>query len=300
MFKEKFDQKYRTKAKGEFYKGINYINKMKFKINKVMLSYIAWEIFDNENSIIFNGYNKYLDILDTDTKVVKLNKIKHNSRFQLYFNTISLAFLYKDQEFYLPTFADFRVRIYTFSNYLSYEGNDLARALLLFAEGEVINEVGLDHLKVYLVSLAGFNKLPWNEKIIKFDEIFSELSIPTAQKLLDKVKIRRSFSPNFIHSLDAALVHLFFIFLYDESIANKNIMPAFTVHDCFATTPNNIDKMVEIVKQAFILIYFKDKGYLIKFHEHILNELNEMETYSIILKDNKYYLKMTWMNLKII
>ena len=77
-------------------------------------------------------------------------------------------------------------------------------------------------------------------------------------------------------------------------------MPAFTVHDCFATTPNNIDKMVEIVKQAFILIYFKDKGYLIKFHEHILNELNEMETYSIILKDNKYYLKMTWMNLKII
>lgn len=171
---------------------------------------------------------------------------------------------------------------------------------MLFAEGEVINEVGLDHLKVYLVSLAGFNKLPWNEKIIKFDEIFSELSIPTAQKLLDKVKIRRSFSPNFIHSLDAALVHLFFIFLYDESIANKNIMPAFTVHDCFATTPNNIDKMVEIVKQAFILIYFKDKGYLIKFHEHILNELNEMETYSIILKDNKYYLKMTWMNLKII
>ena len=106
MFKEKFDQKYRTKAKGEFYKGINYINKMKFKINKVMLSYIAWEIFDNENYIIFNGYNKYLDILDTDTKVVKLNKIKHNSRFQLYFNTISLAFLYKDQEFYLHTFAD--------------------------------------------------------------------------------------------------------------------------------------------------------------------------------------------------
>lgn len=68
-------------------------------------------------------------------------------------------------------------------------------------------------------------------------------------------------------------------------------MPAFTVHDCFATTPNNRDKMVEIVKQAFILIYFNDKGYLIKFHEHILNELNEMETYSIILKDNKYYLK---------
>lgn len=139
VFKEKFDQKYWTKAKGEFYKCINYNNKMKFKINKVMLSYIAWEFFDNENSIIFNGYNKYLDILDTETKDVKLNKIKHNSRFQLYFNAISLAFLYKDQLFYLPAFADFRGRIYTFSNYLSYEGNDLARALLLFAEGEVIN-----------------------------------------------------------------------------------------------------------------------------------------------------------------
>ena len=55
---------------------------------------------------------------------------------------------------------------------------------MLFAEGEVINEVGLDHLKVYLVSLAGFNKSPWIEKIIKFDENFSEY-ISFLQDLLE-------------------------------------------------------------------------------------------------------------------
>lgn len=42
----------------------------------------------------------------------------------------------------------------------------------------------MDHLKVYLVNLAGFNKLPWNEKIIKFDEIFSEY-ISFLQDLLE-------------------------------------------------------------------------------------------------------------------
>ena len=67
--------------------------------------------------------------------------------------------------------------------------------------------------------------------------------------------------PNFIHSLDAANVHLL---LY--SLCKLNI-PAYTVHDCFAATPNNMLTIEKLVKEAFINIYFKDEGYLLKLHK---------------------------------
>lgn len=64
-----------------------------------------------------------------------------------------------DHKFYLPTFADFRGRIYCFSSYLSYQGNDLARALLLFDEGDKdLTENGLTYMKVYFSNLGGRDK----------------------------------------------------------------------------------------------------------------------------------------------
>ena len=73
--------------------------------------------------------------------------------------------------------------------------------------------------------------------------------------------------PNFIHSLDAANVHL----LLDKlSIIN---LPAYTVHDCFASTPNNMLKLEDLVKKAFINIYFNNRGYLIDIHEHFVTNI---------------------------
>jgi len=67
--------------------------------------------------------------------------------------------LYKDQTIHIPTFADFRGRIYTLSHYLSYQGNDLSRSLLLFANSnKPINKLGLVYLKVYFANLAGLSK----------------------------------------------------------------------------------------------------------------------------------------------
>jgi len=39
-------------------------------------------------------------------------------------------------------FCDFRGRLYTHNSILSYQGNDLSRALLLFSNTEIINEKG--------------------------------------------------------------------------------------------------------------------------------------------------------------
>jgi DNA-directed RNA polymerase len=73
--------------------------------------------------------------------------------------------------------------------------------------------------------------------------------------------------PNFIHSLDAANVHLLL-----DNISNLKV-PVYTVHDCFASTPNNMLTLERLVKEAFIDIYFKNEGYLIKLHEFFLNNI---------------------------
>jgi DNA-directed RNA polymerase len=155
---------------------------MKFKINKVMLKFILTE-WDNKESKLFNGDNVYQPILESDSKEVKNLKFSSNSKYHLYSNIINLACLYKDVEFYLPVFTAFRGRIYPLSNYLNNPGGDLARSLLLFGgrDGEVLNDVGIECLNVYLANLAGYEKLPWNDRLIKVNNILTEY--------LDVVKI---------------------------------------------------------------------------------------------------------------
>jgi DNA-directed RNA polymerase len=78
---------------------------------------------------------------------------------------LNIALLYLNQTFFLPTFADFRGRVYPLTHYLSYQGNDIARSLLLFDNSldEItntskiapLNDDGLDCLKVYFANLSG-------------------------------------------------------------------------------------------------------------------------------------------------
>jgi DNA-directed RNA polymerase len=80
------------------------------------------------------------------TKEERLKALSHNSNHYQYNNTLKIATLFVDHKFYLPTFADFRGRIYTYSNYLSYQGTDLARSLIFFDKGdnEITNEAPKD------------------------------------------------------------------------------------------------------------------------------------------------------------
>ena len=54
--------------------------------------------------------------------------------------------------------------------------------------------------------------------------------------------------PNFIHSLDASNVHLLIKDLYET-----DRILVYTIHDCFASTPNNIELLEGKVKRAFTL-----------------------------------------------
>ncbi|KAF8575774.1 DNA/RNA polymerase [Ramaria rubella] len=123
-----------------------------------MLNFVLDE-WSKENSILLKGYNKYKEINDDDSKIIKNDKIKHNALYHLYYNIINIATLFRNHELYVPVFADFRGRLYTLSDYLTYQGNDLARSLLLFDRDEVLTNKGYECLNVYLSNLAGYDKL---------------------------------------------------------------------------------------------------------------------------------------------
>lgn len=131
LIKSKYNQKYKTESSDILHTSINYLNSIKFKINKKMLNFVLEE-WNNKDSKLFKGFNVYQNILNTDSKNIKINKLSNNSKYQLYINIINIAYLYKDQEFYLPVFVDFRGRVYPLSNYISYQGGDLARSLISF------------------------------------------------------------------------------------------------------------------------------------------------------------------------
>jgi len=94
---------------------------------------------------------------------------------------------------------------------------------------------------------------------------------------LDTKKITSGFMPNLIHSLDASNIHLLIPKLTDQ--------PLYTVHDCFATTPNNMSELDVLIKESFIQIYFTDGNYLTNMHELLVKQIKD--NVSEIFKNNK-------------
>jgi DNA-directed RNA polymerase len=170
IVKNKFTNKFKTENQESLVETISYLNNIKFQINKDVL-YFLLEEWNNENSLIFNGLNIFKEINENESKEDKLEKISHNSKYWNLLNCLNIAMLYKDVTFYLPTFAEFRGRIYTLSNYLSYQGGDIARALLLFSLKDsdkkmnnisnYLSELGFEYLRVYFANLAGYSKESW-------------------------------------------------------------------------------------------------------------------------------------------
>ncbi|KYO42610.1 DNA-directed RNA polymerase, mitochondrial [Alligator mississippiensis] len=71
---------------------------------------------------------------------------------------LSIANYLRDQVFWLPHNMDFRGRTYPCPPYLSHLRNDVARGILLFAEGKPLGPRGFDWLKIHLVNLTGLKK----------------------------------------------------------------------------------------------------------------------------------------------
>ena len=81
------------------------------------------------------------------------------------------------------------------------------------------------------------------------------ISLPTDK--IDIVKTKRAIMPNFIDSLDTVNVHILLNKLAEE---DKKKISVYTIHDCFATTPNNMVLLEHLLKTHLLKYILKIKG----------------------------------------
>lgn len=114
------------------------------------------------------------------------------------------------------------------------------------------------------------------------------IRIPT--NIIDSKKQKLAIMPNIIHSLDASMVI--------SIINNYNSYNFFSIHDCFATTANNIGFLNYIIRIAFIELY-ANEPYINKLHNFIINYIKQnnyiieeegKHTSYILLEGEKYYI----------
>lgn len=160
------------------YKTLNELSNVQFCINKDILEFVLNE-WENKNVLFFKECSEHprtKDLLKANKKL-KLEIFTHNENYKFNLHLINIAKLYANTPaFYLPVYMDFRGRVYPYSYYLSYQGSDLARALINFTITGEINDSNVIYLKYYLANLDSkqkFNSL--NEKVVWVDKILSKL-----------------------------------------------------------------------------------------------------------------------------
>ncbi len=96
---------------------------------------------------------------------------------------------------------------------------------------------------------------------------------------IDKVSQESAFMPNLIHSMDASTITLLI-----EKLKFFGVYNLYTVHDCFATTINNITLVNELVRESFCEIYANDE-FLINLHKFFLEYIRGNFPNSLIYND---------------
>jgi DNA-directed RNA polymerase len=106
--------------------------------------------------------------------------------------------------------------------------------------------------------------------------------IPTDK--INKVSQESAFMPNLIHSMDASTITLLV-----KKLRFLGIYNLYTIHDCFATTANNISLVNELVRDSFCEIYAND-DFLINLHkffiEYIKGNFKVLYNYNYINEDS--------------
>ncbi|XP_076275662.1 mitochondrial RNA polymerase isoform X2 [Rhynchophorus ferrugineus] len=98
---------------------------------------------------------------------------------------LSLAEHFRNDIFWLPHNMDFRGRVYPVPPHLNHLGSDLARSILIFAEGRPLGPDGLDWLKIHLVNLTGLKKRDSIKDRLEFANENMDLILDSADHPLD-------------------------------------------------------------------------------------------------------------------
>lgn len=137
------------------------MNSVSFKINAPVLDFIL-EHNTKYNFFIPSDFEHHLSLKFPLTNKEFKELSAFNSRKFLEQSVLGLATIYKYvPSFYLPVRLDYRVRLYCVSQYLNYQGIDLAKSLLEFSIGEKIyltDDRSISYLKIFGANSYG-NKI---------------------------------------------------------------------------------------------------------------------------------------------
>lgn len=133
--------------------------------NKKLINFRAHE----ESNLL----SRYMD----EENLMKVNEIvSFNSKYLYETSLLNIAKLMLNvNEFYLTTFLDWRCRFYNSNSLLNMQGSELARALILFSKGYILDENGVRALKVYTANAFGLDKKSKKDRVNWVDKHLNEI-----------------------------------------------------------------------------------------------------------------------------
>jgi hypothetical protein len=150
---------------------VNKISSVPYCINTKVLDIIESQLYypyiskdkKSETPLVYFHKHKNSNLLskfyNNDDLVKFLEILRYNSKYLYDTSIISIANLLKNvSEFYFPVYLDWRGRLYPHGGPLNFQGGELARSLLLFKNGQILNEEGLKALKIYGANAFGLDK----------------------------------------------------------------------------------------------------------------------------------------------
>jgi DNA-directed RNA polymerase, mitochondrial len=246
---------------------------------------------NNENLVLLNSYEKLLE-MDINRKIVKTAIMVKPYNASLYQMSNYIKDQFKEVKengciyYYHPLMED--------KKFTSKDINILTKSI----EKVLFNE--FPKLKCfinYLNEVAGIcselnipitwtvpsglivNQYYVDSEAIRLKPFFykkNTYTLKVSNKKLNRPKQIRALMPNLIHSLDASslalLVELFFSEQDIDEDNSTNINNFYSIHDCFAVTANNIDKLINVIKVVYISIYSDDQ-YIRKFDQGIIDSI---------------------------
>ncbi|UJR09606.1 hypothetical protein I4U23_013841 [Adineta vaga] len=114
--------------------------------------------------------------------------------YELY--RLSIANRFRNEIFWFPHNMDFRGRVYPVPPHFNHLGSDIARSIILFAEGKPLGPDGLRRLKIHLVNLTDLKKkASIDERAAYADEILDEILDSADQPLTGRQWWSKSEEP---------------------------------------------------------------------------------------------------------
>jgi DNA-directed RNA polymerase len=159
---------------------VNKINSVAFKINGNVLDFI---LLNNDKYGFFTKAN-YIHPLSLKQKLTLGEKREiesFNSRKHLELNILGLATIFSEVPcIYLPVRLDYRGRLYCITEYLNYQGIELAKGLLQFSMGEKVylsDNLAIKYLKIFGANCFGnkLEKKSFKDRIVWVDNNLEDI-----------------------------------------------------------------------------------------------------------------------------